>query len=140
MTAGTAKRWLRVGAAAYAALLAVLSLLPSGQGRLGGWDEAVSPGLQNVLHVPAYAALAVLVWLGLGRRTVGWLVLVAAGSAAFGAGLEFAQAAIPGRMGSIMDAGLNAVGVVLGVAGVLLANQARRARRGSPAEEGSEGG
>jgi len=45
----------------YAVVLTVVSLLPSGgTGPLAGWDTAISPGLQNLLHVPAYG---VLVWL-----------------------------------------------------------------------------
>ena len=33
----------------------VVSVLPSGPGVLGGWDRDISPRLQDVGHVPAYA-------------------------------------------------------------------------------------
>lgn len=134
------KRVLRGVAAAYVLALVAVSLLPSGEGRLGGWDAAVSPGIQNLLHVPAYAGLAVLVSLAWDRRAPVWRVGVAVGCAAFGAGLEFAQAAIPGRMGSVMDAVLNVIGAGLGAAGVVAVDRIRATRAAAPAARSSEGG
>ena len=107
--------WVVTGA--YASLLTVVSLLPSGAGTLGGWDTAISPGLQNLLHVPAYAVLAILATLALlpsfktGLASMAWVSL---GCCVFGLVLEIAQAVIPGRTGSLTDVLLNAAGVVIG--------------------------
>ncbi len=104
-------------AGAYILLLAVVSLLPSGTGVLGGWDTTISPGLQNLLHIPAYAVLVILVVLALrpsfktGLTGMAWVSL---GCCVFGVVLEFAQAVIPGRTGSLTDVLLNAAGVVIG--------------------------
>lgn len=116
VTRGAARRAWWIAAGAYAAVLAAASLLPSGEGRLGGWDAAVSPGVQNLLHVPAYALLAVLVSMAVRRVTLARLASVAVGCAAFGAALEFAQAAIPGRFGSLGDVVSNTAGACLGTA------------------------
>jgi len=103
----------------YAAVLTTVSLLPSGgTGPLSGWDKEISPGLQNLLHVPAYG---VLVWLVAWAMRLGrlWhLVVAAMGCAALGGLLECVQAAVPGRFGSLEDALLNAVGT--GVAVLIL--------------------
>ena len=42
-----ARRAIRGGAVAYAFVLAIVSLLPSGTGSLRGWDAAVSPRLST---------------------------------------------------------------------------------------------
>jgi len=94
----------------YAAALAAVSLLPSGTGPLSGWDTAINPDLQNALHVPAYGVLAWLVSRAMGRRRFRDLALAAAASAALGGLLEWAQAAVPGRFGSVEDVLLNAIG------------------------------
>lgn len=101
----------------YAALLAVVCLLPSGDGVLGGWDAALTPTWQNTLHVPAFAALAVLgILAALGSFRVGLagVLWIALGCCAYGTLLELAQASIPGRTGSLTDVLLNAAGVVVG--------------------------
>jgi hypothetical protein len=90
--------------ATYAALLAVGSLLPSGASAPLQWDAALTPSVQNALHVPMYGGL-----------------------------LECAQAAIPGRTASVSDAVLNAVGVGVGLLaamglGRLLRGKAGRAK------------
>ena len=127
-----------------AAVLAVVSLLPGGPTAPAGWDRSVSPGVQNLLHVPAYAVLTVL-WLW--ALKVGWRVpvalLVAMACGAYGAALEVAQAFIAGRTGSFADALLNAAGAAVGVVLVLLrvrpgarpsgADSARRGEEGNPA-------
>ncbi len=108
---------------AYAGALAVASLLPSGTGALRGWDAALSPTLQNVLHVPAYAALVILASLAVsvsprtGRSGILWVALACG---VFGAGLESAQAGIPGRMASALDVMLNTAGVAAGALTLLL--------------------
>ena len=109
---------LRLVTVAYIIGLAVVSLLPSGNGRMGGWDEGVSPTWQNALHVPAYALLVVIAcaaWpatQGAGYRRI---ALVALLCGAYGALLEFTQTWVPGRSACVSDALLNILGVSAGV-------------------------
>ncbi len=113
----------------YASVLMVVSLLPSGNGAPGGWDRSVSPTLQNVLHVPAYGVLVALVTLCLPRPAaagLGGMVVIAAICGAFGTAMEFTQAFVPGRMGSVPDVLLNLAGVALGALAVVLWRQAHR--------------
>ena len=123
-------------AVGYALLLAAVSLLPSGTGPLSGWDTAISPTLQNALHVPAYAALVVLIARALGRPTPLQLGLAALACCAFGGLLECAQAAIPGRFGSVTDMLLNGLGAVVGLVAVSSAKDrifvARRSTTAAP--------
>ena len=123
------KKVLWVITAAYAALLAALSLLPSGTSLLSGWDTAISPTLQNLLHVPAYAALVALIVWALGRPTLPRLGLVALACCAFGGLLECAQAVIPGRFGSVTDTLLNVAGAAAGLPVVLALSRFRRDRK-----------
>ena len=104
----------------YAILLSAVSLLPSGDDTaFGGWDAEISPTLQNLMHVPAYAVFMLLLLLTfnspaqpLAAKTS---ILLATACTLFGLLLEWLQAvAIPGRTGSLEDALLNAAGVVLG--------------------------
>lgn len=107
-------RTLAAVTAVYAVLLAAASLLPSGgAGPLAGWDAAISPGLQNLLHVPAYAVLVFLTaraWAWPPQARPAAVLATAAGCAAFGALLEWAQSTIPGRTGSLSDILLNTAG------------------------------
>jgi len=101
---------------------------------LAGWDRAITPTLQNLLHVPAYAVLAALALLGAsaghepGTKRKLWIALACC---AYGALLECAQAAVPGRVGSLSDALLNAAGVavVLAAAMVWWPGRPREGRR-----------
>ena len=96
-------RIIRAAAFAYAFVLAIATLLPSGTGPLQGWDAALSPNSQNLLHVPAYALLFVFVAAcALPGRGPWTFLLVGLACAAFGAALEVAQATVPGRMGSFI--------------------------------------
>lgn len=116
-------RTLRALTALYAALLAIGSLLPSGSGRLGDWDRAIAPSLQNLLHVPAYAVLvilAALAWRWPHRARLAAVSVTALACVAFGALLEWGQSAVPGRTGSVSDALMNTVGVVAGIPLVLM--------------------
>jgi len=126
------------------AVLAVVSLLPGGPAAPAGWDRSVSPGVQNLLHVPAYAVLTVLwLWALEPVRRVGAALLVTVACGAYGAALEGAQAFIAGRTGSLADALLNAAGAAAGLVLFLLrvrsgprpsgANRARRGEEGNPA-------
>jgi VanZ family protein len=105
----------------YAGLLAVGSALPSGTGPLKGWDASLSPGVQNLLHFPAYALLAALVLLAVGKPAGAAPILpimaAALSCVAYGALLEGLQAAgIPGRTGSVSDVIWDTAGVATGVA------------------------
>ena len=112
----------------YVLVLAAVSLLPSGAGPLSGWDTAISPDLQNLLHVPAYGVLVWLVSRAMGLRRLRHVALAAIACAAFGGLLECAQAAVPGRFGSVEDTLLNLSGAAAAVPLVLAAR--RRSRRG----------
>lgn len=122
---------IRVVTFLYAGVLAVISLLPSGTGFLGGWDRSIAPTVQNVLHVPAYCVLFLLGMLCLRNSTragfVG-ILIIASASGAFGGILECAQVFIRGRMGSALDALLNFAGAALGLLAVILHRRTTRGR------------
>ncbi|MBE3123384.1 MAG: VanZ family protein [Planctomycetes bacterium] len=118
--------------AVYAALLAGTSLLPSGPDVLGGWDTAITPTLQNALHVPAYAGLAALAGLAIGRLSLGRLVLIALACFALGILLECAQTQVRGRTGSVSDALHNLAGAVIGCLAIVIWNRARPAEGNCP--------
>ena len=126
--------------AAYAALLAVVSLLPSGASAPLQWDAALTPNIQNVSHVPAYAILAVLAtaaWLKGRPAGVAAMTICGAVCAAYGAALELAQALVPGRTASLADGVSNLAGVIVGVLAIagwrrLRLHRAAGGREGSP--------
>ena len=127
---------IRVVTFLYAGVLAVVSLLPSGTGVLGGWDRSITPALQNVLHLPAYGLLFVLALLCWGKAACAGpaaMSVAALACGVFGAALEFAQAFIPGRMGSVLDMLLNFAGVGLGLLTVILHRRATRGCDAPPA-------
>ena len=133
------KHLLRIAATAYAVALAAVSLVPSGSGAMARWDSAISPGVQNLLHLPAYAllaALAVLSLAGSGRLPPAAVLWIAAGCCAFGIVLECAQSAIPGRTGSVADALANVVGISVGapIAARIRRRRACGRRRGRAVE------
>jgi VanZ family protein len=138
---GPMRRCATAAALAATAALAGVSLLPGGPAAPGGWDRSVSPGLQNLLHVPAYAVLTVLwLWALRAARAFPVAVLVAAACAAYGAALEGAQAFIAGRTGSLADALLNAAGAAAGLVLFLLIARGRpRPSRAGSARRGAEG-
>ncbi|HUT57013.1 MAG TPA: VanZ family protein [Planctomycetota bacterium] len=113
----SSRRLLCIVTFAYVLGLIVLSILPSGKGVLGGWDQDISPTLQNALHVPAYALLVLLVTVTTSRTpTIGYgrILVIAVLCTAFATILESAQAYIPGRTASVTDAALNVIGVLVG--------------------------
>ena len=127
--------WVLTGG--YALALVTASLLPSGEEPLGGWDAALTPNLQDALHLPAYAGLVVLVSLALATRVrlttarIAWVSLACVG---VGALMEFAQAFIPGRTCSLNDGLVNALGAILGCLGVIAWRRLRPAK--APASTG----
>jgi VanZ family protein len=66
-----------------------------------------------VYHGAAYFWLSVLPFFGLRRKKTGLVCGLL--MLPLGAGLEFAQLAVPGRMFSVMDIGANTLGVILGI-------------------------
>lgn len=76
------------------------------------------PSVQNVLHVPAYAALAwawrwaLAAWL---RHNVAIAVSAFAVAALYGLIDEWHQSFVPGRSASLTDVALDAVGAALGI-------------------------
>ena len=110
---------IRVATALFVLLLAVVSLMPVGAPGSGEKGDAVSPIVQNSLHVPAYMVLSVLAIGCLsvpGRSRWSRVLPVAVACTGYGAILELAQAFIPGRFASVPDAMLNTLGVMLGLA------------------------
>jgi len=109
----------RIAAVLYAVALTIVSLLPSGRDTLGGWDSHLTPTIQNVLHVPAYTGLLVLVCLAFKSppgASLTRLFVIALLCGGFGVVLEIAQLFVPGRTGSVIDILLNLTGIALGAA------------------------
>jgi VanZ family protein len=109
-------------AAVYWAALATGSLLPGGSHAPLHWDASLSPELQDVLHLPAYAGLVVLVtaaWATRSRAGPLVITMIALVCVAFGAAMELAQSAIPGRTCSLKDGMVNAAGALLGILAVI---------------------
>ena len=103
----------------YMAFLAFLSLVPmEPTGAHIPILTAVRPGIQNLLHVPAYMLLGML-WTraparpgrGRGAGTL-WAFGLSGG---FGVAVELAQVVVPGRYPSLLDALLNLLGALLGL-------------------------
>jgi VanZ family protein len=140
---GTARRHgILVGVTvAYVLALTAASLLPSGDsaGPLEGWDKDIRPGVQNLLHVPAYAVLVWFVAEAAGLRRLPCLATAAVVCAAFGGLLEWAQAAIPGRMGSVEDMLLNALGALAGLAVVVMLRKRTGREKREPHTKGAAG-
>ena len=87
----------------------------------------LTPTLQNLLHIPAFAGLALLVMrsrLGAGVDARKRSLFVFAACAASGVVCELIQIYVPGRFAGADDALFNAVGVLVGMAA--------RAERGLP--------
>ena len=78
----------------------------------------ISPNVQNFLHIPVYGGLAAL-WFWVLRHWIaksGYKYLLAL-ILTLGFGLldEWHQTFVPGRFGSMTDAGFNAIGAILGL-------------------------
>lgn len=78
----------------------------------------IAPNVQNFLHLPVYAGLATLWfwalrhWLAeFGYRIVLTLIV----TVGFGLFDEWHQTFVPGRYGSLTDAGFNVIGAVMGL-------------------------
>ncbi|MCF8063126.1 MAG: VanZ family protein [Deltaproteobacteria bacterium] len=103
----------------YMVLLAFLSLVPmDGNAKHFSVLAAVKPKAQNLLHVPAYALLAIL-WMQVmtlqGRRGIGRIAPAVLAGAGFGLVMELVQVWIPGRYPSLVDGVVNLLGVFMGL-------------------------
>nr|WP_067297766.1 VanZ family protein [Marinobacterium profundum] len=108
-----------LGAAlAYMVLLHRVSSIP-GKVESPGAVEFVyltlTPTMQNLLHIPAFAVLAVLFSHAL-PKTAGWAVATLLITAGYGAYDEWFQLGVPGRYGSLTDWVLDLLGALFGVA------------------------
>lgn len=114
--------WLRLPVTLiYMALILFMSsipgVIPDDAPALYGVFTWVAPSIQNLMHVPVYAGLAVL-WCGVldlhfsrfWRMTGACLITVG-----FGVFDEWFQSFIPGRYASTGDVMANALGAVIGV-------------------------
>jgi VanZ family protein len=91
---------------AYAAAVALLSLMPADGVGPGGWDK--------LAHFGCYALFTLLAFRVTPRQP-GFLGLCI-GIIGFGGALEYMQSLTPGRMMSGYDFGANMLGVVVGAA------------------------
>jgi VanZ family protein len=101
-------RWLPV--VMWAAVIFALSSFPSLDSGLGTWDLA----LRKAAHVGEYAVLGALLARAIGRSLPAFLVAVA-----YAASDELHQHFVPGRTGTVVDTGIDALGAALGVVAYL---------------------
>ena len=78
----------------------------------------LTPTIQNLLHIPAYIVLAILLLqifqnYQIDGRRRNWLVLLCAGL--IGVFSEIVQIVIPGRYPGLLDIGLNLIGTLAGI-------------------------
>jgi VanZ family protein len=112
-----AARWLPV--VLWAAVIFAFSAVPSLSSGLGTWDFV----LRKLAHVTEYAILGAL----LARALPDFPALLA--GIAYAATDELHQHFVPGRQGALLDLGIDAAGVLVGI---LLLNRLA-ARRGAAA-------
>ncbi len=105
--------WTWLPVVAWAALIFALSSVPSLSTGLGAWDLL----LRKLAHLGEYAVLGIL----LARALPEPAALLA--GAAYAVSDELHQTFVPGREGALLDAGLDSVGVLVGI---LLLRRARR--------------
>ena len=103
----------------YILLILGSSLIPMNRQIPGlGFMINLQPKVQNLLHVPAFAVLAIMLLQVLQSyrlKPISRLVLVMAACIGFGLFNEAIQIFIPGRYAGLLDMGLNVLGGVLGV-------------------------
>ncbi len=105
-------------ALAYMALLHRVSSIPGQVESPGAVDLvylALTPTIQNLLHIPAFAVLAVF-WSHALPKTAGGAVAVLLITGGYGAYDEWFQLGIPGRYGSLSDWVLDLLGALIGIA------------------------
>lgn len=103
------------------ALVALLSLLPAGNGSASGGPgrliDRIPVLFQKIMHVCLYAVLSFLLVSTLeGIAVVAWRYVIAfIAASGFGALMEWCQTKVPGRFGTLADVGLNAAGAAIGL-------------------------
>ncbi len=113
----------------YTMALSYASLYPVGS--LVGPRNTTIEWISNLLHVPAYAILAVI-WMVVlrswWRQAPRWKIYAAGFVMAFGIGvlLELAQRLVPGRVFSLIDLYLNFAGCIMPVLAALIFPTERR--------------
>ncbi|WP_157890244.1 VanZ family protein [Marinobacterium aestuarii] len=110
--------WALIAALAYMALLHRVSSIP-GKVELPGAVDFVyfslTPAIQNLLHIPAFAVLAVL-WSHALPKSPGGAVAVLLLTGGYGAYDEWYQLGVFGRYGSLSDWALDLFGALVGIA------------------------
>jgi VanZ family protein len=96
--------WLPV--VAWAALIFALSSIPDLGTGLGGWDLI----LRKLAHSAEYGVLGALLVRATEKAGLAFVL-----GTLYAVSDELHQAFVPGRMGSVLDVGLDAVGVACGV-------------------------
>ena len=140
----TVRPFLVASLVCYSALLAVASLMPVRSGSALGATPA-RRAVNNLLHIPAYGALAGLWYVVLssgGRRRRGRasVAFAALAAAAFGGLMEVGQAFSPGRHPGWDDVAVNTLGVGVCVAALWVWRRLRRggAKRPAPGHPRAE--
>jgi VanZ family protein len=100
--------------ACYSGLLLLLSATPS-QGTTAMWMPSVPPDLADLLHAPAFGALAWLLIVcfrsyGVARRTA--VIAAIAVATTCGVIVELVQASAPGRTPSLSDGLMDVAGIL----------------------------
>jgi len=103
---------------AYLGVILSTSVMPSGKRLpvIGVWDADLSPMVQNMLHMPAYAMLMICVSLAMTasmRFRAGAIILSVVMSFLIGVFMEYLQGFVPGRTVSTGDIFLNSTGIML---------------------------
>ncbi|MCA9405796.1 MAG: VanZ family protein [Candidatus Omnitrophica bacterium] len=91
-------------------LVIFLHSMKTGTG--AGRPSSIKQVIYNFAHVPAYMVLTILLFNAIRSQTLTWAIFV---SAAYGVFIEYVQSFNPGRTASVMDEGLNVVGIVIAV-------------------------
>lgn len=100
---------------AYMAFLMILSSVPDVPGT-GNPLEAVSPWVQNLLHMPAFGLLVLLLIITFHSRGLSEhrsIIFALTASTAYGAFTEIYQFWIPGRFPSVIDFIFDLAGILL---------------------------
>ena len=106
-------RWLPV--LVWAGVIFAFSSIPSLSTHLGTWDLV----LRKAAHMTEYAILAVLL-----RRATGSTAWAFGLAVAYAATDELHQTFVPGRHGTPVDVGIDAIGALIGLAAVRRAHYA----------------
>ena len=113
----------------YTVLILMTSLIPMDRDIEGlKFIIQLKPAIQNLLHIPMFAVLAILSLQVLDSFNVTgvWKFLIVAFVAgAFGVLNESVQLFVPGRYAGLLDMGLNVLGVLLGILIYVLSARSR---------------